>query len=302
MGTRFNGRISVIVSTYNWPEALRAVLYGLTYQTDRNFEVIVAEDGTDARTRAVVDDFRRKGLNVDHVWQEHNGFRVAAIRNKAVIASSGQYLIFLDGDCIPREGFVAAHRRLAEHGYFVQGNRVMLREKLTDLVLSDKCVPPEDWGMLRWIAARLTGQVNRLAPLITLPLGPLRRGSRQDWKKFMACNLAMWKLDLTAIDGFDSSYIGWGWEDNDLCLRMLRYGVRRKTGRFATGVIHLFHHPAYVVENRRRFVEMENGKGYLARKGLSAAQVAFRVANGREANVAAAEAFRLAAASEMGGP
>src|SRR5262245_26670396 len=111
-------RISVIVSTYDWPEALRSVLYGLKNQTDENFEVLVADDGSDHRTADVVRAAQSR-IPITHVWQEHKGFRVAEARNKAILASRGEYCIFLDGDCIPREGYVAAHRRLAEHGHFV---------------------------------------------------------------------------------------------------------------------------------------------------------------------------------------
>ncbi len=118
---RFSGVISVVVPTYNWPEALAAVLYGLANQTDRSFEVVVADDGSDHRTAEVVSN---ACVRAKHVWHEDRGFRVAEIRNRATLACKGEYVIFLDGDCIPRPNFVATHRRLAEPGYFVQGSRI----------------------------------------------------------------------------------------------------------------------------------------------------------------------------------
>lgn len=256
------GLISVIVTTYDWPEALRAVLHGLRYQRDENFEVIVADDGSDERTRWVVQD-----ANVRHVWRPHDGFRLADMRNRALAAAQGDYVIFLDGDCIPRPSFVSAHRRIAEPGWFVMGNRVMLKERMTKQVFSEN-LSPEDWMLPAWLWLKLTGKVNRIAPMITLPLGALRRRVRQTWKRAMGCNFAVWREDLDKVDGFDAAYVGWGWEDNDLFARLLRAGVRRKTGRFATGVIHLWHEPVYAKENKRRFDETIASDRMRARQGL----------------------------------
>src|SRR4051812_16734345 len=132
---RLSGLISVVVSTYNWPEALTAVLDGLANQTDKNFEVIVADDGSDRRTADVIKAAR---VGPVHVWHEHRGFRLAQIRNQAILASKGEYVIFLDGDCIPRRNFVAMHRRLAEPGCAVQGDRILVRKKLTQRILTKK--------------------------------------------------------------------------------------------------------------------------------------------------------------------
>ena len=238
----------------------------LSNQTDDDFEVIVADDGSDERTRAVVKAAR---IPATHVWHQHSGFRAAEIRNQAILASQGDYCIFLDGDCIPRENYVAAHRRLAERGHFVMGNRVMLSRKLTQRVLADNLCP-EDWSLLTWWGARLTKRVNRLAPLLTLPLGSIRRRAKQTWRAAQACNVAMWRSDLDRVDGFDNSFVGWGWEDNDLIPRLMRAGVRRKMGRFATGVIHLWHEPAYAVRNRRLFDDTLADDRVVARRGMSA--------------------------------
>ena len=105
--------ISVIVATYNRPDALAAVLRGLEAQTDRNFEIVVADDGSGEETgRAIAAFARTTKLPVKHAWHADNGFRLAEIRNRAIRISAGGYCVFLDGDCIPRPGFVAAHRKL----------------------------------------------------------------------------------------------------------------------------------------------------------------------------------------------
>jgi glycosyltransferase involved in cell wall biosynthesis len=259
--------ISVIVTTYNWPEALAAVLRGLRNQKDREFEVIVADDGSDERTREGIRREQQYQL-LDHVWHEHRDFRAAAIRNRAIKKSTGEYVIFLDGDCIPRPSFVRAHRRLAEDGCFVMGNRLMLREQMTWRVLAGT-LEPQDWSVPRWFWMKIMRKM-RIGPMFTLPLGPLRKRVAQTWRDSASCNFGAWRRDLYSIDGFDSHYVGWGCEDNDLFVRLLRAGVKKKTGRWATGVIHLHHEPAWTAPNRALFEETMASDRILARTGLSA--------------------------------
>jgi len=259
---------SVILATYNWPEALTAVLHGLSSQTDRNFEVVIADDGSDEPTTDVIGTARDR-LPIRHVWHEHRGFRLAEIRNRAILASKGAYCIFLDGDCIPRPSFVAAHRQLAEPGWYVQGNRVSLRKEFTGRVLAEQ-LTPGDWSLPRWWVHRWRRHVSRTAPLITLPLGPLRKRTAQTGEKALGCNQAMWRSDLDRIDGFDAAYVGWGWEDSDVAQRLLHAGVGRKSGRYATAVIHLWHEPHYSRENRLLFETVLADNRVAARRGISA--------------------------------
>jgi glycosyltransferase involved in cell wall biosynthesis len=232
--------ISVIVTTYNRADALSAVLRGLTRQTDRKFEVIVADDGSPPSTARVIAAWQLQFDRLAHVWHEHRGFRAAEIRNRAILESSGEICIFLDGDCIPRPDFVAAHRRLAEPGWFVAGNRVLLSPQLTAHVLRAD-IEPEMWTLRQWAARRLYGEINRLQPLLSLPLGPMRRFTGGAWKSIRSANLAIRRSDLMAVDGFDAAFSGWGREDSDIVVRLMRSGVRRKDGRFATAVLHLWH-------------------------------------------------------------
>jgi len=233
--------ISVIVTTYNREDALEAVLSALSRQTDREFEVVVADDGSRPATAALIERWKgRLGVPLSHVWQADRGFRAAEIRNRALLAARGDYCVFLDGDCIARTDFVATHRRLAERGWFVTGNRVLLSRELTAAVLRE-AVLPQTWNLAQWINRRAQGGVNRLAAVLRLPLGPLRKLRPGQWQGARSCNLAVWRSDLERVDGFDASFRGWGREDSDLLIRLLHSGVRRKDGRFATGVIHLWH-------------------------------------------------------------
>jgi glycosyltransferase involved in cell wall biosynthesis len=272
-----SGLISVIVTTYNREDALDAVLRSLTRQSDADFEVIVADDGSRAATAAMVEAWKGKiGRRLDHVWHDDRGFRAAEIRNRAILASRGAYCVFLDGDCIARPDFVATHRRLAEQGCFVTGNRILLSSVLTDKVLRDK-LAPETWTFAHWVAERLHGGVNRLTALLHLPLGPLRRLRRRAWRGARSCNLAIWRADLDRVDGFDGDYSGWGKEDSDIIVRLLHAGIARKDGVFATGVLHLWHADYgrdRLAENERKLLDNLASDRVRARRGLSALQSA----------------------------
>jgi glycosyltransferase involved in cell wall biosynthesis len=278
--------ISVIVATYDREDALDAVLWGLSRQSDRGFEIVIADDGSRSTTAAVVEGWRsRLGVPLSHVWQRNRGFRAAEIRNRAILACRGDYCIFLDGDCIAAPDFIATHRRLAESGWFVTGNRVLLSPGLTDAVLREK-LRPQAWSAWRWIRHRLDGSVNRLGALLRLPLGPLRKLRPRQWRGARSCNLAVWRSDLERIDGFDACFTGWGREDSDLLIRLLRCGLRRKDGRFATGVIHLWHPPldrAQLPANDARLDAVLQSDRTRAQRGLSALRIETLAESGAEA-------------------
>jgi glycosyltransferase involved in cell wall biosynthesis len=239
--------ISVVVTTYNRPDALRAVLDGRAAQDDRGFEVIVADDGSREDTRALIEQ-HGVGFPVPlmHAWQEDKGFRAGAARNRAFEQARGDYVVFLDGDCIPRSDFVARHRGLAERGWMVAGNRALLSEAFTRRVLGEQ-LPVHTWPLARWRELARDGAINRTLPLRQVPLGSLRKIGATRWQRVRTCNLGVWTSDFHAVNGFDEAYEGWGFEDSDLAVRLLNAGVRRKEGGFATAVLHLWH-----AENDRR--------------------------------------------------
>lgn len=251
--------ISVVVTTYNRPDALQAVLRSLAAQSDRDFEVLVADDGsrddTAAAIAAVATDFP---VPLRHLWQVDDGFRAAAARNLAVAASRGDYLVFIDGDCVLRPDFVARHRALAESGWFVAGNRVLLGESLTHETLRNAMALHAE-SRLTWLARRFGGAINRWLPLCYFGGDAWRKRQPARWQGARTCNLALWRTDFDAINGFDEAFQGWGHEDADLAIRLLHAGVCRKDGRFATAVLHLWHREndrSNLVENERRLAEI----------------------------------------------
>lgn len=278
--------ISVIVTTYEREDALNAVLRSLSRQSDRGFEVIVADDGSGPGTKALVERWKAQlGVPVAHVWHEHQDFRAGEIRNRAILASRGAYCVFLDGDCLARPDFVATHRALAEQGWFVTGNRALLSPALTEQTLREH-LEPEQWTLGTWLGQRFTGGLNRLASVLQLPLGPLRKLRPQQWKGARSCNLAVWRADLDHIDGFDLAFSGWGKEDSDLLVRLLHGGVRRKDGSFATAVLHLWHPPAdrsRLSLNEQKLEQVVQGSNVRAERGMSTLAAESRMLAGERA-------------------
>ena len=249
--------ISILLATYNWPQALKLCLESLATQTDLDFEIIIADDGSTQSTTQLIDSYKNT-LPITHLWQEDEGFRKTKILNQAIATAQGDYLIFLDGDCIVQPDFVERHRQLAQKGYLVTGSRVLLNEKLTQDLLSWKT-----WDFTQFrsqlLSNRLNGQINKLLPLLV----KLGNGSWRDYKKFVwrrikGCNMACWKADAQAIGGFDETMTGWGHEDADFVFRLQRHHIKRKSGSWSTEVFHLFHpihDQSNAAENARRVRE-----------------------------------------------
>ena len=260
-------RIAVIVTTYNRPDALAAVLAGYQAQRDAEFELLVADDGSTGDTRRVVGEFTaRVNFSVTHVWQEDQGFRAAAIRNRALAATHADYVIFSDGDCVPAPRFVAQHRRLAERGWFVAGNRVLLSAGLTGRALRDR-LPIHAWTFGAWWLAWARRDINRWLPLVILPDGAFRKSAPQRWAGVKTCNLAAWRDDLLRVNGLDETYSGWGLEDSDLVIRLMHAGIRHKSARFAAPVFHLWHAEndrSRLAENQRRLDALIDSKRVVA--------------------------------------
>ena len=162
--------ISVIIATYNWPEALHLVLCALNNQTDSNFEVIIVDDGSTEDTKAMIELFKAQAnFPITHLWQEDIGFRAARARNLGIQQARGEYIIFLDGDCIPQTTFVYRYRQLAENNTFVTGHRAILAKRLSQKILQYH-VPIWLKHSIYWIAQFLIGQSNKLFPKLYLPI------------------------------------------------------------------------------------------------------------------------------------
>lgn len=224
---------SLIISTYNSPQALKACLESVLWQTMQPHEVLIADDGSTDNTTQVIEAFRAKArFPVLHVWQPNEGFRLATIRNKAMAQATGDYIIQIDGDILLHRQFIADHAACAAPGHFACGSRVLLNEELTKQVFSNPQLPvkPLTQGVNnRKNAIRslwLASAVNKLAP---------------SKLKYRGCNMAFWRNDLLAVNGYDESYCGWGCEDHDLVARLMNNGVRPLQIRHMAVCYHMWH-------------------------------------------------------------
>jgi glycosyltransferase involved in cell wall biosynthesis len=239
-----NMRISLVITTYNWPEALQAVVEACFGQSDRNFEIIIADDGSREATRELVAGLiRRSPVPMRHVWQPDDGFRAAMARNRGILASTGQYVIVMDGDCVPQRDFIARHRALAQPGYMVTGSRILLDPACSTRVLAGK-LDLHALGAADKLRLRFSGSMNKAAPLLFKLPDVARRRHRYSDRRIKSCNMAFWRADLERVNGFDESFRGWGHEDADIAVRLFHAGVMRKDGAYATEVLHLWHREA----------------------------------------------------------
>ena len=251
--------ISILLATYNWPQALQLCLQSLETQTDRDFEIIIADDGSTGNTKEVIDAFKaQSSIPLTHLWQEDQGFRKTKILNQAIKHAKGDYLVFLDGDCIVQPDFVAQHRALSQKGFLVTGSRVLLNQQLTQKLTASGKWDYKDFKS-HLLQYRLAGQINKYWPLkIKLGNGHWREYKKFVWRRIKGCNMACWKADAQAIGGFDETMTGWGHEDADFVFRLQHDHIKRKSGSWATEVLHLFHKihdQSNAAENARRVRE-----------------------------------------------
>ena len=233
--------ISVIITTYNRPDALTAVIQACFAQDDLGFEIIIADDGSGHNTQQAIAALQaRAPVPLRHVWQEDLGFRAARARNLGTLDASGNYIIFLDGDCVPQRDFISQHRKLSQPGYLVQGSRILLNEQATARVLAQH-LDLQRLGTGEKLAWRRSGSLNKVLPLLLKLPDVVRTSRRFTWRRIKSCNLAVWRSDLDLVNGFDESFLGWGHEDSDLVVRLFNAGVMRKDGAYATEVFHLWH-------------------------------------------------------------
>jgi len=255
-------KLSLIIATYNQRDALEKVLAGVSLQKVPADEILVADDGSGEATRELIDGWRSGArVPVQHLWHPDNGFLKTTILNRAVAAASGDYLVFLDGDCVPHRLFIADHRALAERGFWVQGRRCFVREPFVAAFVPGKT------AIWQWA---LQGRVSRPHKSFRLPFPLVFRNQKQ--RGILGCNMAYWRDDIVQVNGFDECYVGRGMgADSDLGSRLYNLGRRRK---FVYGRALVYHldHPImprpHFAENRSRLLEVIRSGKIRAERGL----------------------------------
>jgi glycosyltransferase involved in cell wall biosynthesis len=232
-------RLSVVVLTYERPDALALVLRGLARQSVAPHEVIVTDDGSSPATRAcAVREARGFPCKVAFLTHQRSGPRMSRARNRGVAAARGDYVVFLDGDQVPARHFVADHLAFARRGSFVQGSRALASAATTARMLATGAL---DVGPLEPGLARRRHAVR--APALWWVFGRPHRSPRG----LKSCNFAFWRDDLVRLNGFDESMTGWGLEDGELAQRGYHLGLWRRDLRLGAGVVHLWHGPPGVL-------------------------------------------------------
>lgn len=236
------GGLSVVVSTYEWPGALDAVLHSLSGQSDPDFDVVVADDGSGPETAAVVDRWRPTfGARLEHAWHPHVGCRQALARNRGALTARGAYLVFLDGDVVPRRHFVRALRSSARPGWFVAGRKLELSAALTGRVVSER-EPIHQRSLFGWLRVRADATpLSALSSRDRRRVGRLRVPEFEPHHRAYGFLLGVSRRDFERVNGFDARYVGWGEEDVDLALRLRRLGLRCGHAGPQAVVLHLWH-------------------------------------------------------------
>lgn len=231
-------RLTLVINTFNQPEYLARVLSAVSRQTRRPDEVVLADDGSGPETREVFEQWRSAaGIPARHAWQEQAGFRRSRILNLAIAASTGEHLVFLDGDTLPHPRFVADHFEVVEGrtSVFVQGHRSLVERRAAPWF------GREDLARDRW-RALFTGQLSGWKHAFRWPRPMIRE--RSDLHGIRGCNLAIRRADLVRVNGYNEAFVGWGREDSELAVRLMNAGVRRLDVRGRAPCFHLWHPPA----------------------------------------------------------
>lgn len=255
--------LSLILTTYNSPQWLEKVLWGYSCQTELPLEIIVADDGSTPETAELVRRMRAEtGLDIRHVWQRDDGFRKCRILNKAILHARGDYVVFTDGDCVPRRDFLAVHRRRAERGYFLSGSYFKLPMGASEAITRDDI----ESGLcfeLPWLRAQGLKSRRKTMKLRASPRwAPLLNRLTPTACNLKGSNASVWLEDLLKVNGFDER-MAWGGLDRELGVRLVNAGIVPRHVRYDAICVHLDHPRGYAdrdIVARNRALRIRHAK------------------------------------------
>ncbi len=236
---------SIIISTYNAPKWLAKVLYGYNNQTYRDFEIVIADDGSKQETIDLIESIKKEVFYpIKHVWHEDNGFQKSEILNKAITQCATDYIIMSDGDCIPRKDFVEVHVKRREEGYFLSGGYFMLPMSISKAITKSD-IYNENCFNLKWLkdhGLKPSFKNNKLTAkgLISSFLNAITP-TNASWNGH---NASGWKKDIVAVNGLDER-MQYGGQDRELGERLMNLGIKSKQIRYSAICIHLDHKRGY---------------------------------------------------------
>lgn len=224
---------SLIISTYNWPEALELVLKSIIKQKVLPDEVIIADDGSTEGTKKMIENFQLNfPVPLIHVWQEDDGFKKSSILNKAIAKAKGNYIIQVDGDCILHSGFVKDHLAFAKKGQYLFGSRVNIQEPFLNELFEKQYI---NFHMF-------SAGIKKRTRALRVPLfSSFYKESEKFSKKYRGCNTSYFKEDAIEINGYNEDIQGWGREDSEFALRLHNLGIKGRRLRYRGIVFHIYH-------------------------------------------------------------
>lgn len=228
-------KTALIITTYNWKEALILVLESLKKQSQLPDEVVIADDGSNEDTKLLIDEFKRTfPISMKHIWHKDLGFRRSKILNKAIAQSEADYIIQIDGDCIMHKDFIKDHITNNRPNVYLYGSRVHILPEYVNSVLKSKLIHFN-------IFSKETKNRSRN---LHIPIFSTFYKPQKETKRVRGCNLSYWKNDIIAINGYDENYEGWGSEDKDITMRLTNFGLMSKKLRYIAIVYHIYHKSA----------------------------------------------------------
>ncbi|WP_417445004.1 glycosyltransferase family 2 protein [Joostella sp.] len=238
--------VSVIISTYNQPRWLEKVLWSYEVQTMQNFEIIIADDGSEEETLNLINSFKKNShLKIKHIWHEDDGFQKTKILNKAILQCDSDYIFMTDGDCVVRNDMLALHLNTRKKGFFLSGGSFKIPLQTSNELTKANIIQQEcftkDWLLTNGVSKtdklyKITAKgiketlLNKLSP------------TKATWD---GNNASAWKDDILAINGFDER-MQYGGEDREFGERLMNLGVKPIQLRYSTKALHLFHERGYV--------------------------------------------------------
>jgi glycosyltransferase involved in cell wall biosynthesis len=231
---------SLMISTYNRPEALALCLQSVLRQSVLPFEIVIADDGSDDTTRKLIAHFKQQSkVPVKHIWQKDEGYQLSKIRNRAFSAADGEYIIQTDGDLIFHEHFIKDHLSFARKGCFVSGARTNISEVVTQQMIALQTAP-----QLYYYSKGLEKRYNAFRNNLLRKINAVLQSSPRNMHYVLGCNMAFFKKDLEAVNGYNEAFTGWGKEDNDIAARLMNAGLRLRMLKFGAVIFHLWHREA----------------------------------------------------------
>lgn len=260
--------VALIISTYNWPEALELVFLAALNQTQMPDEILIADDGSTEGTKKIIEKYTALfQIPIRHLWHEDKGFRLAKIRNKAIAKANSDYIIQIDGDIIMHPYFIQDHVKFAKPNSFVRASRVYINEEVSAEMLKKH----------QYKISAFSKGISNFFSAIRIPI--LWKYFEKNYKikgdelyEIHGCNMAFWRKDAIKVNGYNESFNGWGPEDKEFITRLLNSGVQKRFIKLGAIAFHIYHREnpkTFLEENIKAFKEAITDKKIYCERGIN---------------------------------